>query len=632
MAPLSRGGGRGGGRGDGGEGSAILPPVGTPSRIGRWLRKGRRKLIHRNQVDFVYSQRYQLELPGATYDSRRGERILTFLDSTGLLGRRAVHRPEPATFRHLRRVHTDEYLDSLNQPGALTTVVGYQLAEEFADRILETQRVMVGGTLLATRLALGSRCIAINLGGGLHHAFASRGERFCVFNDVAVAIAELRETGFQGKILVIDLDLHDGDGTRSLFAGDATVHTFSIHNQTNGADDAVEATIVEIAGSVQDEAYLEAVRERLPPVLERFQPELVFYLAGSDPAADDQIGNWKISAAGMLERDRFVVSCVRGRVRGRERRLPIPLAIVLAGGYGMNAWRYNARFFSALLNRGRPLEPPTTEEITLVRFRQLAREIAPHELTGEATEGDWGLTADDILPGIAAQRPRRLLGYYSLQGMELTLERSGILDRIRSFGFPHPTLEFDLDNPAGDTVRLYGDEPKTELLIEGRVRIDRATVPDAALLRLEWLLMQNPRATFTPQRPRLPGQKYPGLGLLPDVMALLIVACDRLQLDGLLFVPGHYHIASHGRKYLRFADPADEAFLRALEKALHGLPLSEATHAVEQNRVVDVRTGRSVSWRSMPMVVPVTERLQERITGEEYERKVAEAEMELTLT
>ncbi|MFL6197961.1 MAG: histone deacetylase [Thermoanaerobaculia bacterium] len=604
--------------------------MGAPSTIERWLRRGRRRLFVRPQVGFVYSRRYQLDLPGASYDSRRGERILTFLDSTGLLASRAVHRPEPATFRHLRRVHSDEYLDSLNNPGALTTVVGFQLAEDSADRILDTQRLMVGGTLLAARLALqqnGGNAIGINVGGGLHHAFPSRGERFCVFNDVAVAIADLREAGFGGRILIVDLDLHDGDGTRAIFAADPTVHTFSIHNQTNGSTDAIEATIVELPGAIQDEAYLEAVRSRLPPVLEAFRPELVFYLAGNDPAADDQIGNWKISAKGMLERDRFVVECVRGGHRS------LPLAIVLAGGYGLNAWRYSARFFSTLLNKGRALEPPTTEEITLIRYRQLAQEIAPHELTGEPAEGDWGLTADDILPGMAAmQRPRRLLGYYSLQGLELSLERAGLLDRLRNMGYGHPTLELELDNPAGDTFRLYGDERRTELLIEGRVRIDRATVQDAALLRIEWLLMQNPRARFTPQRPRLPGQKHPGLGVLADVMALLIVACDRLALDGLLFVPAHYHTANQGRKYLRFLSPEDEAFLRALEGALAGIPLAEATHAVEQKRVIDRRTGRFVAWRSMPMVFPVTDRLQGKISGEEFEKQVAAAAMELELT
>lgn len=606
--------------------------MGFPS-LERWLRRGRRRLLFRPQVDFVYSRRYQLELPGASYDTSRGERILAFLGSAGLLEPGAVHRPEPATFRSLRRVHTDGYLDSLDQPGALTAVVGYPIAEESADRILETQRAMAGGTLLAARLALASGAVAVNLGGGLHHAFPDKGARFCVFNDVAVAVAELRAAGYAGKILIVDLDLHDGDGTRAAFAADPTVHTFSIHNQTDGSPEALEATIVELQGSVQDEAYLEAVRSHLPAALDRFAPELVFYLAGNDPAADDQIGNWKITADGMLARDRFVVDCVRAR--------RLPLIVVLAGGYGLNSWRYSARFFSCLLNGGRPVEPPTTEEITLTRYRQLAREITPHELTGDgeskqADDDNWGITAEDLLPGMAAvHRPRRLLGYYSLQGMELALERAGMLDRLRSLGFPSPTLEFDLDNPSGDTVRLYGnvgDGAKTELLIESRVRIDRATVPGAALLGIEWLLMQNPRARFTAQRPRLPGQKHPGLGLLPDVMALLIVACDRLQLDGVLFVPAHYNTASQGRKYLRFLEPADEAFLRGLETALHGLPLSEATHSVEQRRVVDGRTGRAVAWRSMPMVYPVTDRLRERVTGEEYERKVAEAAMDLKLT
>lgn len=600
------------------------------SSLERWLRRGRRRLLFRPRVDFVYSRRYQLELPGATYDSGRGERILTFLGSAGLLDPRAVHRPEPATFRTLRRVHTDEYLDSLNDPGALTAVVGFPVSEESADRILETQRSMAGGTLLATRLALASGAVAVNLGGGLHHAFPDKGARFCVLNDVAVAVAEMRAAGYAGKVLIVDLDLHDGDGTRAVFAADPTVHTFSIHNQTDGSLDAVEATTVELQGSVRDEAYLEAVRSHLPGVLQRFAPGLVFYLAGCDPAADDQIGNWKITAEGMLERDRFVAAAAR------EARLP--LVVVLAGGYGLNSWRYSARFFSCLLNGDRPVEPPTTEEVTLTRYRQLAREITAHELTGdgvlgrEPDEDDWGLTAEDLLPGMAAvHRPRRLLGYYSLQGMELALERAGMLDRLRSLGFS-PLLEFDLDNPSGDTVRLYGDAARTELLIEARVRIDRATVPGAALLRIEWLLMQNPRARFTAQRPRLPGQKHPGLGLLPDVMSLLIVACDRLQLDGVLFVPAHYNTASQGRKYLRFLEPADEAFLRGLEAALHGLPLSEATHSIEQRRVVDGHTGRSVAWRSMPMVYPVTDRLRDRVAGEEYERKVAEAAMDLKLT
>ncbi len=609
-------------------------------RIDRWVRKGKSRLLPRRRLQLVYSQRYPLELPGAAYDPHRGERILSFLDDAGLLDRRAVLAAPPATFRQLRRIHSDEYLDSLDDAERLTTVIGFQLTGEAAERVLSAQRAMVGGTILAARLAREATApstgggIAVNLGGGLHHAFADKGERFCVYNDVAAAIAELRAPptaglGFGGRILVVDLDLHDGDGTRAIFAADPTVHTFSIHNLTTFVGEAAEATVIELPGSVEDGEYLETLRARLPPVVKAFRPEMVFYLAGCDPAAGDEIGNWKISAQGLLERDLFVHGCVRD--------LRVPLVVVLAGGYGPDAWRYSARFLSALLNGGKAVEPPSNEDLILSRYRRLAQELLPHELSGDprdapGSEGgdDWGLTADDILPATGGPgRPRRLLGFYSLQGLELALERAGVLDRVRALGFAEPTLELALDPANGDTVRLFGDRRKTELLIESRVLIDRWTAPGLSLLRLEWMLLQNPRARFTLQRPRLPGQRHPGLGMLQDMMALLVLACERLQLDGLLFVPAHFHTASRGRKHLRFLNPADKAFVRKLEEALAGLGLAEASAAVEEGRVVEAKTGAPLPWPVMPMVFPVTDRLRERVDGEKYQAEVEKAAADL---
>jgi acetoin utilization deacetylase AcuC-like enzyme len=603
--------------------------VSFPASLLRVLRRGRRnmgRLLGRRGPDFVYSRRYQLDLPGAAVDPLRGERILSFLDASGLLSERALHAAAPASFRHLRRVHTDDYLDSLNRPGALTSIVGLAIGDEQTQRILETQRLMVGGTLQATALALGSKGVAVNLGGGLHHAFAGKGERFCVFNDAAVAIHEVRARGFAGPILIVDLDLHDGDGTRSIFAEDPTIHTFSIHNLTTSDERgrrAVAATVLELPGEVTDDVYLDTLRGHLPPVFASVRPDLVFYFAGCDPAAGDAIGNWKISADGMLERDLFVAELVRGGTRRP------PLVVLLAGGYGHRAWRYSARFFSALLHHGQPLELPDFEESTLQRYRWVAQEIADHELTGgaagETAHDDWGLTADDILPmGSGLQRPTRFLGFYTRQGLELTLERSGILDRLRSRGFAEPTVEMELGNPAGDTLRVYGDRDRRELLLETRLRVDRRQLPGMALLRIEWLLLQNPRAPFTPDRPRLPGQKHPGLGLLPDIIALLIVACDRMQLDGLLFVPSHYHTATQGRKHLRLIHPENEALVQALQKALAGLSLSEASTAVAEGRLVHARTGESLVWRPMPMVIPVSAALREHLDEAEYRKKVAE--------
>jgi acetoin utilization deacetylase AcuC-like enzyme len=605
------------------------------------LRRGGRRLGRRLRgpyLELVYSERYWLDLPGV--DPQRGERILSALDGAGLLDPRAVHPAPPATFRDLRRVHTDDYLDALARPEALLQVFGLELPEYATERALWGQRTMVGGTQLAARLALSSGRLACNLGGGLHHAFAGKGERFCIFNDVAVAIAGLRADGFAAPVLVVDLDLHDDDGTRSIFAGDPSVYTFSIHNRTLGEPRPEAATTIELGDGVEDRAYLDAIGSHLPRALAEARPRLLFYLAGCDPAADDAIGNWRISPAGMLRRDRLVIELARRRER------PLPVVILLAGGYGGRAWTYSARFLSSLRPGGRAVEPPTTAEVTLARYRRLAREMRgggpqaprpPAPGTAEARTGartaardtaepDWELTAEDLLAGAGGpQRPQRLLGACSRQQLELQLERAGLLERLRQLGFARPVLELDLDHPGGETVRVYGEPDRRELLAELRLRIDRRTAPGLAMLRIEWLLLQNPREAFTPARPRLPGQEHPGLGMLRDVIALLLVACERLQLDGLLWVPAHYPAAAQGRRAGRFLDPADEGRFQALEQALAGLPLAVAASAVEQGRVLDVATGLPSAWHPLRVVVPASDRLSRQLDGEDYRRLAAAA-------
>jgi acetoin utilization deacetylase AcuC-like enzyme len=586
------------------------------------LRRGRRRLggwLRGPSLELVYSERYELDLPGN--DALRGERVLSALDSAGLLHPRAVHRAELAPFRELRRVHTDAYLDSLSRPDGLLEVFGLELPEHAVERAMAGQRAMVGGTALASHLALASGHLAANLGGGLHHAFAAKGERFCIFNDVAVAIAGLRAEGFAAPILVVDLDLHDDDGTRSIFAGDRSVHTISVHNRTTTEVRGETATVVELGANVDDATYLEAVRRRLPPVFDAARPGLVYYLAGCDPAADDAIGDWRISPAAMLRRDRLVIELARRR----ERRVPV--VILLAGGYGQHAWRYSARFFSSLRPGGQAIEPPTTAEVTLTRYRRLAGEPPAAERFAPdrppAGDPDWELSFEDLLPNLGGpQRPRRLLGACSRQQLELMLERTGLLERLRQLGFPRPELEFDLEHAGGETVRvLAGPDDRDELLAELRLRIDRRSAPDLAMLRIEWLLLQNPREPFTPARPRLPGQEHPGLGMLRDVIALLVVACERRQLDGVLWVPAHFHTAAQGRRAGSFLHPEDEGTFRALERAVAGLPLPVAAFAVEQGRVIDDATGAPFVWRPMPVVVPVSDRLRRQLAGEEHQRR-----------
>lgn len=591
------------------------------------LRRLAAALGRRSAVDVVFHPGYQVDLPGVLHDPRRGERILAALGDAGLLSSSAVQQPLPADYRDLCRVHTPAYLDSLTRPDGLTRMIGFAPGDEAADRFLAAQRHMAGGTQLAARQAIDSDGVVLHLGGGLHHAFADKGERFCAYNDVAVAIAALREQGRRRPILVVDLDLHDGDGTRSLFAEDASVHTYSVHNHTSWEGEAREATAIELGDAVEDQTYLDAVESTLPAVFSRFQPGLLFYLAGCDPADDDQIGDWRISAAALLARDQRVMALAR------TRQPPIPVVVLLAGGYGAEAWRYSARFFSTLLSRGgKPVEPPSNEEMTLARYRRLARELTAPQLTGEPAGDDFGLTAADLGFLGGPRRSQRLLGYYSIQGLELAFERAGLLERLRRLGFEQPTLELDLDNPTGDTVRLFGDAAHSELLLELRARIDRAAVPGRSLLRIEWLLLQNPRAPFTAERPRLPGQTHPGLGLLPDVLGLLVLACDRLHLDGLLFVPAHFHTAAKGRKLLRFLDPGHEGLFRALFETLAAVPLAEATRAVDQGRIYDEAAGQPFAWPNMPMILPVSDQLAAAVSGDTYELAVEAAQARCRLS
>jgi acetoin utilization deacetylase AcuC-like enzyme len=580
--------------------------------------------LGRRPVDLVYGRAYRLELPATATDPLRGERILAFLLGAGLADRRRIHAPEPATFRELQRVHAESYLEALPRPGALAPILGFDLPDPFPDRVLAAQRAMAGGTLLAVRLALARGGIAVNLGGGLHHAFRDRGERFCALNDVAVAITAARAEGFAGPVLVVDLDLHDGDGTRTILAEDPSVHLLSIHNLTT-APVAANSTVVELGGEVEDAAYLAAVDAHLPALVRRLEPALAIYLAGCDPAADDAIGNWRISPAGMLARDRRVVEAL-----GAGGRAPVPLAIVLAGGYGGNAWTYTARLLAWLLS-GRAVEPPSAAELTLDRFRGVAARLSPRELSGDgraAAGDDFGLTAEDLAAAGGIPARSRFLGFYSRQGLELAVERSGFLERLRARGFPRLALDLELDNPGGETLRIRAPGVE-EPLLELRARRDRATVPGLELLRIEWLLLQDPRARFTPERPRLPGQRHPGLGLLQEVMALMVLACDRLHLDGVLFVPAHYHTAAQGRRRLRFLSPQADGRFRALEEALAGLPLPRAAAAVEEGRVIDGATGRPFRWEPAPLLLPVSARAEERVTGEAYE-EAARAAREAT--
>jgi acetoin utilization deacetylase AcuC-like enzyme len=600
------------------------PEPSLPSPFGRaWNRL--RRLLHGRDIGVVYSPLYLVDLGVTPVDVLRPERILAFLLAYGLLEPEKLLRPQIASLGDLRLAHARRYLEKLRDPGSLTEIVGTEVWPDLHRQALLAQRAAVGGTLLATRQALADSALVINLGGGFHHASRLQGKGFCIFNDVAVAIRRARHDGFTGRILVVDLDLHDGNGTRQIFAEDASVFTMSIHNQSWDQAPATASLSLELGPDIEDPTYLGAISRHLPEVLAEVRPELVFYLAGTDPAADDKIGNWRITSAGLLERDRFVVSQVHETGPGT------PIVTLLAGGYGNHAWRYTARFLASLIAGHTGIEPPTTAAITIARYRHLTRELRAGDRAGrDEPANDWGLTEADITGGFGVDARRSLfLGVYSHHAVELTLEWTGVLDRLRQMGFSHPVVTLDLDNPGGHTVRVSADPEHTELLIELRVRRDRRSVAGMEVLSLEWLLLQNPRASFSARRPALPGQSHPGLGLMPDIMSLLILICDQQRLDGITFVPSQYHLALKGRRFLRFLDPRDEGWFRALQSSLADLPLAEATAAVARGALRETGSLQTVRWRPMTMVVPISERLHDRVEGSDYERAAAEAAEQL---
>ena len=561
---------------------------------GRWDPPGPRFVIHPS---------YAIHLPTDVYDGQRAFRIMTYLERRRLLRRGMLRQPRPASLKRLQLVHDPAYLHALQEPGALTGILGAEVDAEFQDRFLLFQRMLVGGTLRATRHALRQPHPAMNLGGGLHHATADRGSGFCVFNDVAVAVVSLRRDGFDAPILVVDLDLHDGDGTRDIFAQDPTVHTFSLHNHDLATGPAVASTSIALGADVDDARYLAAVREHLPPVFAEVRPGLVFYLAGADPHVDDRLGDWRLSLDGLLRRDRFVLEMMG---HGPGSRGNTPCVILLAGGYGRRAWRHGAALGSWLLTGSSTLDIPPDLELPMDHYRRLAR-LMKNRPSGDEQQpsaDDWGLTPDEL--GTVTGGPEeRFLGQFTRHGIELAFEESGLMERLRQRGYKDLRVDLQLDDPAGHTMRVR-DASDGAVLLELRLRLDRAAMPERTLLMVEWLLIQDAGERYVMSRPLLPGQQHPGLGLLRDTAAVLIVVCERLELDGLAFTPSHFHLAKLSRPQARFVDPAAEGRFRAQTRAVRELHLQDAVAAVEDGRVIDANTGEVVPWKPALLVIPVS--------------------------
>jgi acetoin utilization deacetylase AcuC-like enzyme len=271
------------------------------------------------------SARFTVPLPeGHRFPVAKYAAVRNAVIARGLLPHGAVEEPDRAERWALELVHTPAYIESVLE-GRLSPAevrrLGFPWSPELRERSLRTAQ----GTVEAARDALETG-LGINLAGGTHHAFADRGEGFCVLNDVALAIRVLQQEGRVVRAAVLDLDVHQGNGTAGIFATDSEVFTFSMHGEKNYPFRREAGTLdVDLPDGTTDEMYLRTLADYLEPVLERAAPDLVFYLAGADPYLHDRFGRLKVGIGGLRARDRAVFrACLR---RG------LPVVLTLAGGY-----------------------------------------------------------------------------------------------------------------------------------------------------------------------------------------------------------------------------------------------------------------------------------------------------------
>lgn len=235
--------------------------------------------------------------------------------------------PEPASDEDLLLVHSPKYLKKL-KTGRLSQAEVITMELPYSAEVLDFAQLMVGGTIMAVQLALEDG-LSVHIGGGFHHAFHDHGEGFCILNDVAIALRKMQQSGAFKKGMIVDCDVHQGNGTAEIFAEDETVFTFSMH-QMDIYPAKKEKSMLDVGfwSDDGDKKYLDSLNLHIPSLFETFKPDVVFFLAGADPYEKDQLGGLKVTFDGLKERDSIVI---QGALR-----LKIPVVILFAGGYAFD--------------------------------------------------------------------------------------------------------------------------------------------------------------------------------------------------------------------------------------------------------------------------------------------------------
>ena len=272
----------------------------------------------------IYHDGYDLNLGAHVFPSQKYRMIRDKLLEDGVATQDDFLAPQPATDEDVLRVHSQEYVYKLKN-GSLGRTEEMRLEVPYSKKLIEACWLAAGGSILAGRRALQDGWAA-NIGGGFHHACPDHGEGFCVIHDVAIAIRRLQFDGAIERAMVVDTDVHQGNGTAVVFGGDGNVYTLSLHQEHNYPFPKPPSTMdVDLPDGIGDQEYLAILEKHLHQALHDFAPELLFYVAGADPYREDQLGGLALTMEGLAQRDALVFDYAR--------RNGVPVAIALAGGY-----------------------------------------------------------------------------------------------------------------------------------------------------------------------------------------------------------------------------------------------------------------------------------------------------------
>lgn len=272
----------------------------------------------------VYHPGYDLHLGEHVFPAKKYKWLHDRLLWTRFAEKEDFVEPQPATIADIELAHDADWVNKLEN-GTLSYQEILKLEIPYSRPTVEAFWLAAGGTILAARLALQTG-IGYNVGGGFHHAYPDHGEGFCAINDIAVAIRRLQRDGAIQRAMVVDCDVHHGNGTAAIFAGDMSVFTLSIHQFNNYPTDKPPSSLdIHLPDGTGDADYLNRLGNGYRAALAMFQPELIVYVAGADPYYADQLGGLSLTFEGLQDRDRLVIHTARGK--------GIPVTIVLAGGY-----------------------------------------------------------------------------------------------------------------------------------------------------------------------------------------------------------------------------------------------------------------------------------------------------------